>query len=221
MMRKKYLFVIGALILLLNFNVVKAQNVNSEIVSEESEIDQVDTVLIKEGSIIEFTYKAQLEEGTIIKGELVSITRLSSNVSNGNAEDYINQLLYLDENFQENGNIKFNDSIFLSKNQYGLIEKILIYFPDNTLKESFNFLYDNMNRVKLCIIRNLIFDTVDAISYTYDNYGRLLIKIFNRKDGDMFQERYAYDDSNNWRVKVLFKEYEPLYYYEREYINAE
>ena len=164
----------------------------------------------------ELIYKAVINGSEIDKGELLSVSEISGNTTQDDILDYINSLLFVENTNQIESVIAINDSISYKTSAEGLINNIYIYFPNKKLKISINLAYDNMNRLKLCTIRDVEANIVDAISYTYDNYGRLIIKICNRTGGDMYQERYAYKDDQQWYVKVLFKEYHPLLYFERK-----
>ena len=164
----------------------------------------------------ELIYKAIVEGDEINKGELISISEVNENSEKDDLIEYINSLLFIENANQLGTVIELNDSISFKTSAEGLINNIYIYYPNKKLKVSINMSYDNLSRLKLCTIRDVDSEVVDAISYTYDNYGRLSIKISNRTGGDMYQERYAYKNDNKWYVKVLFKEYHPLLYFERK-----
>lgn len=158
-------------------------------------------------TVFEQTYKASIDNGVIGKGE-----RISENTDT----------LYYDQD----GSLlnvaasidSFNqkDSTAYHYDAKGRCSKVVIYYPDKTLKESRTLVYDDLSRLKLCIIRSANEEVVDAISYTYDPYGKLAVKIYNRKDGEMHQQRFAYDERGNWIVRVDFNEYDPIFYVERQ-----
>ena len=107
------------------------------------------------------------------------------------------------------------DSIVFLFDKEGRCLKQTTYYPNGQLKESRSYMYNSAGKIKLCIIRDASEETVDAISYSYDPYGKLAIKIINRKEGNMRQQRFAYDSHGNWVIRVDFKEYEPVYFVER------
>ncbi len=185
-------------------------NIISQVNAKENDSDH------ERSRTFELVYKAVINGDEINKGELLSVSEVDTKIVNDDILDYINSLLFVENTNQIESVIAVNDSISFKTSTEGLINNIYIYYPNKKLKISINMSYDNMSRLKLCTIRDVEANIVDAISYTYDNYGRLTIKICNRTGGDMYQERYAYKDDNIWYVKVLFKEYHPLLYFERK-----
>lgn len=158
-------------------------------------------------SVYELMYKVSVEKGVIGKGECVS--EIVDTIHYNKDGSLLNTPVRIGSSFQ-------NDSIVYLYDTQGRCNKIAIYYPDKKLRESRTLVYNELGRLKLCIIRSTNEEVVDAISYTYDSYGKLAIKIYNRKDGEMHQQRFAYDTKGNWIVRVDFNEYEPVYYVERQ-----
>lgn len=157
--------------------------------------------------VYEVVYKAVAENGVIGKGEMLSAPGDTSYLYPDN-----NGLLLRTEDQEP---IEPQDSVACQYDTFGRCVKMTVYYPNKELRESRTLVYNGQGKLKLCIVRSTQDEVVDAISYTYDPYGKLAIKIYNRKDGDMRQQRFAYDKKGNWIVRVDFKEYDPVYYVER------
>lgn len=157
--------------------------------------------------VCETIYKAEIENGVIGKGALISQNQ--------------DTLFYNADGSAIAPDTKFSlknekDSLAYQYDNHGRCIKIVVYYPDHHLRESRTLIYNDQGKLKLCIVRSTEEDVVDAISYTYDPYGKLTMKIYNRKDGDMHQQRFAYDEHGNWIIRVDFNDYNPIYYVERQ-----
>lgn len=190
---KKFTFLCGLIIALIisGVHLVKAQNFLS---------DSLLSVGNKKGKIVAMNvFKAVSKDGTITKGDPVS-----------ELED-----AGFDPLFLPGSDIYSRDSIADFYDKKGVCVKRCYYYPTGELKESRTFSYDNKGKLTSCIIRQTSEETVDAISYSYDPYGRLALKVFHRKGAGIYQQRFAYDLEGNWVVRVDFREYEPVFYVER------
>ncbi|MEG2946678.1 MAG: hypothetical protein RR837_08025 [Bacteroidales bacterium] len=157
--------------------------------------------------ISETIFKAEINNGVIGKGEIISQNADTLFYNTDGSVVNTRSFPYLANNA---------DSIAYQYDDSGRCIKMVIYYPNHQLRESRTLIYNNQGQLKLCIVRSTDEEVVDAISYTYDPYGKLAIRIYNRKDGDMHQQRFAYDQHGNWIVRVDFNEYDPVYYVERE-----
>lgn len=162
-------------------------------------------------TVHENIFKAVSRGGLIVKGEPVS------NVESPDHILFNEQGDLLSEEVKAFAGTNPQDSVVYTYNNTGKCLKEITYYPSGEIKESKTNVYDEKGLLRVTIIRTSADEeNIDAISYTYDPYGKLAIKIFNRKNGDMRQERYAYDKTGNWVVRVDFNEYDPVYYVERQ-----
>lgn len=193
-MKSKPLILLGILFFLFTGVSLKAQR---ETESGTSEL-QGKGLLVKER-----VYGAAIQNGKIIKGELL--------------DDKIQQaVLLLSTDGDPMTETGMQDSIVSYYNKHKDCTKKCFYFPDGQLRKTQTYSYDQRGRLTTCIIRDIPTGTIEAVSYSYDPYGRLVWVINNIEARAMYQKRYIYDNHNNWIVRIDFQEYAPLYYIERE-----